>query len=61
MLGNQTSAQGVAPAKDAPVVAEDEDEAPAATGVAGRAGGAGRPPVMASSSHLIPITLPQMQ
>lgn len=38
---------GPEPPAGAPVVAEDEDEAPAAPGVAGRMGGAGRPPVMA--------------
>lgn len=49
MMGNQTSLQGVATAPaGAPVVAEEEDEAPAPAGVAGRASGAGRPPVMAS-------------
>lgn len=35
MMGNQTSAQGQPPAKEAPVVAED-DEAPGTGGVAGR-------------------------
>lgn len=38
---------GSEPPAGAPVVAEDEDEAPTAPGVAGRMGGAGRPPVMA--------------
>lgn len=38
---------GPEPPAGAPVVAEDEDGAPAAPGVAGRMGGAGRPPVMA--------------
>ncbi len=38
---------GPEPPAGAPVVAEDDDEAPTAPGVAGRMGGAGRPPVMA--------------
>lgn len=42
MMGNTTSAQGVAP-----VVAADEEDDAAPTGVAGRTGGAGSAPVMA--------------